>query len=367
LTRGRVARALGGVLISAGALWLTLRGKDLPAIWRAALDADHRYLAAYLAVLVLIHLARTVRWGILLEPVARVPFARLNAVCAVGFMALIVLPFRIGEFARPLLVADRPRLRVSAAISSVVVERVMDGIFTALLLVASLLAVPEGTGGLRLARAAGWVVLLGFGSLLGLLVLARRNRVQAVGLAHRLLDRVSPRASARVAGIADAFLHGLRFVPARGRLALFFGLTVVYWGLNAMGMRLLARGFGLDLSPLQALTVLGILVVGVMIPAGPGMVGTFQAAVVLGLSLFLSPAALDVRGQAYANVLWAAQLAMATALGVTFLFSSHVRLGDLFRAPAQVEEELEEEEAEHQSAEARATDSDPTPTDRARS
>ena len=108
-------------------------------------QGDYRYLPVYLATLAIIHLLRTVRWGILLEPVAKIPFARLNAVSAVGFTALLVLPFRLGEFARPYLIADRPRLRVSAALSSVVVERVADGIFTAVLLLVTLFAVPEGT------------------------------------------------------------------------------------------------------------------------------------------------------------------------------------------------------------------------------
>ncbi len=74
-------------------------------------------------------------------------------------MALFILPLRLGEFARPYLVAERPALRVSAALSSVVVERVADGIFTAALLVVALLAVPEGTPNLALLRGAGWVML----------------------------------------------------------------------------------------------------------------------------------------------------------------------------------------------------------------
>ena len=127
----RIVQALVGIAISGVALWLTLRGKDVSAIAQEIRAADYRYLAPYLLILVFIHLARTVRWGILLEPVAKLPFSRLNAVSAVGFMALIILPFRLGEFARPYLIAERPRLRVSSALSSVVVERVTDGLFTA--------------------------------------------------------------------------------------------------------------------------------------------------------------------------------------------------------------------------------------------
>jgi uncharacterized protein (TIRG00374 family) len=348
----RIVQTLAGLAISGAALWLTLRGKDLAGIWEAIRGADYSYLLPYMALMMVVHVLRTVRWGILLEPVARVPFARLNAVAAVGFMALVLLPFRLGEFARPYLIADRPRLRVSAALSSVVVERVVDGLFTGLLLVLVLLAVPDGTPGVSVLRAGGAVVSIAFGSLVVFLVGAYRNRALAVRLTGRLLGPISPRVADRVAGMMDAFIHGLRLVPSRGKLAAFFLLTVAYWGINGYGMGVLARGFGFELSAVAAYATLGALVVGVMIPAGPGMVGTFQGAVVIGLSLFFDREAVATRGVAYANVLWAAQIAQQTALGLLFLPSRHVRLAALLSAPGAVEAGLEDEEREYRAGEA---------------
>jgi hypothetical protein len=342
----RLLQAVVGLAVSGLALWLTLRGKDLRAIWAAAQQADYRYLWPYLAVLIGIHLVRTVRWGILLEPVAKIPFARLNAASAVGIMALVLLPFRLGEFARPYLVAERPRLRVSAALSSVVVERVADGIFMGLLLVLTLLAVPEGTPGLPVIRAAGVIVSLAFLGLLAFLVVAYRNRALAVRFTTRLLAPLSPRLAGRVSGMMDAFIHGLRLVPSRSKVALFFGLTALYWFLSGWGMLLLAQGFDLGIGLLETFTVLGVLVVGVMIPAGPGMVGTFQGAVVVGLSLFLPREAASTRGLAYANVLWAVQVGVQVAIGMIFVFSSHVRIASLFAGP-RTGEALEAEEREY--------------------
>ncbi len=352
----RAIQALLGLAISGAALWLTLRGKDLEAIWQAVLSADYRYLAPYFLILVAVHFIRTVRWGILLEPVAKIPFSRLNAVSAVGIMALTLLPFRLGEFARPYLVADRPRLRVSAALSSVVVERVADGIFTAILLMLTLLGVPDGTPGLHFLRAGGVVVFLIFAGLLVFLVVAYRNRGLAVRFTHRALDPVSPRVAERMSGMMDAFIHGLRLVPSRRKVVLFFVLTGAYWALNGWGMKVLALGFGFDLSPIAAYTMLGVLVVGVMIPAGPGMVGTFQAAVVLGLSLFFPPGQVGTHGNAYANVLWLAQVAQQTGFGLVFLFSRHIRIGRIFEAPRELEEGLEAEEAEYAAEEGSAPD-----------
>ena len=344
----RLVQVLAGIAISAAALWLTLRGKDLAAIWQAIVQADHRWIAPFLLILGVIHLLRTWRYGVLLEPVAKVPFARLNAVCAVGFMALIALPFRLGEFARPYLVAQRGTLRVSAALSSVVVERVADGLFTAVLLLVTLLGVPEGTPGRTVLRGAGVIVFVVFASLLAFLVLASKNRELAVRITGAVLGPISKRLADRMSGMMDAFIHGLRLVPNRGKVALFFGLTLAYWGLNALGMSVLARGFGIHLGALASFTVLGVLVVGVMIPAGPGMVGTFQAAVILGLSLFVPASTLNVQGAAYANVLWALQVAQQLAFGLVFLFSRHIRFGELFAAK-EVEAELEDEEREYRA------------------
>jgi hypothetical protein len=77
------------------------------------------------------------------------------------------------------------------------------------------------------------------------------------------------------------------------------------------------------------------------------MVGTFQAAVVLGLSLFFPPAQVGTHGNAYANVLWLAQVAQQTVFGLVFLFSSHIQIGRVFQASREVEDGLEAEEAEY--------------------
>jgi len=346
----RSAQAVAGIAVSALALWLTLRGKDLGAMWAAARAADYRYLAPYVCILMVIHVVRTVRWGLLLRPVAKVPFGRLNAVAAVGFMALMLLPFRLGEFARPLLIADRPRLRTSAALSSIVVERAADGLFTGLLLLVALIAVPDGTPGVAILRAGGFVVCGAFAVIIGFLVFAYRSRARAVHLAARVLAPFSRHGAERVAGMLDAFIHGLRVLPGAGSVAVFFALTAGYWFLNAFGMRILALGFGFDLGAAQASALLGVLVVGVMIPAGPGMVGTFQGAIVLGLSLFAAKEAVATRGIAYANVLWASQVVQVTAVGLLFLSSRHVKLGRLVGAPGEVGAGLEEEEQEYRAA-----------------
>jgi uncharacterized protein (TIRG00374 family) len=342
----RIIQSVIGIGVSGLAVYLTFRGKDLGAIWRAVQAGDYRYLPVYLASLGVIHLLRTVRWGILLEPVVKVPFARLNAVSAVGFTALLVLPFRLGEFARPYLIAERPRLRVSAALSSVVVERVADGIFTAMLLLVTLFAVPEGTPHLGEIRKAGYVMAALFGGLLAFLIVAYRSRGLAVRFMTRLLHPLSPRIAERVGGMLDAFIRGLRLVPSRRKLGLFIGLTAAYWALNGWGMQLMAQAFDLHLQLIDAFTILGVLVAGIMIPAGPGMVGTFQLAAAFGLSLFVPEEVARTRGVAWANVLWASQVGFQLLLGAVFVFSPHIQASRILTSPEGTAEALDGEEVE---------------------
>ncbi len=350
MNRKRALQALLGVAVSGIALWLTLRGKDLGAIWEATRAGDYRYLVPYFAILLVVHLIRTVRWGLLLRPVADLPFARLNAVAAVGFMMLVLLPFRIGELARPMLLADGRKLRTSAALSSVVVERAADGLFTGLMMVVALLMLPESIPGIRILRVGGVVVTAVFAGVLAFLGFAYLHRARAVALARAVIRPVSPRLAERIAGMLDAFIHGLRVLPGRRSLAFFFALTAANWAIVALGMSVLAAGFGFDLGAAESCALLGVLVLGVMIPAGPGMIGTFQGAIVVGLSLFAPAQAVATRGMAFANVLWAAQLLQLAALGVPFLFSRHVQPARLLGSGAAAGAGLRTEEEEYHAA-----------------
>lgn len=336
----QTAKVVASVAVSAFFIWLTLRRTDLSEILAALRSANYLYLLPYVAVTASIHFIRVWRWGILLEPVGRPSFARLNSAGAIGFMALVILPFRLGELARPLLIAEKGRIRRSAAMASVVVERVVDGLSMAVVLVVALLFADPVTSDRRTiawARGGGFIVFGFFLSILAFLVVAHLKRELAVRLIHALASPLSASLARRTAGMMDAFIGALKVVPDRRKIALFGLLTLAYWGINGAGMALLSRGFGLELSAVQAFAVLGVLVVGVMIPAGPGMLGTFQGAVILGMNLFFPDQAVQGAVQAFAWILWAAQFGQQVLFGLFFLVRGHVSFGSLIGPGAEEE------------------------------
>src|SRR5690606_32590368 len=101
-----------------------------------------------------------------------------------------------------------------------------------------------------------------------------------------VLGLASPKLGELVATKVDSVADGLRSIQSARLLTLFTLETLVYWGVNALGMWLLARGAGVDVSVGQIIGVMGIMAIGILLPAGPGLFGAFQLSAALGLTLY---------------------------------------------------------------------------------
>ena len=98
---------------------------------------------------------------------------------------------------------------------------------------------------------------------------------------------------------------------------------------NAFGMWVLAVGCGLELSFGQAVGVMGVLAIGILLPAGPGLFGSFQLAVTLALQLFFASEIVNGVGSIYVFLLFVVQAVGIVLAGVVPLLTLKVRLADL--------------------------------------
>src|SRR5262245_9578845 len=148
---------------------------------------------------------RAQRWRVLLRPVAEVPLAPALSATAIGFGAAAVLPLRLGEFVRPALLARSTGIRMSAGLSSVVLERLFDVLLVVgcFLLVSFLYPLPDNI------RYGAWALaalsVMGF---LVLLVIQRRRRATEA-LVERLLGYTPAAVSPRLHPVVTHFLDGL--------------------------------------------------------------------------------------------------------------------------------------------------------------
>lgn len=333
----RLIKFAVGTAISILLLWISFRNVEFSKVAESLKMARLSYLWPYFATLVVIHFSRTFRWGILLEPLGKPSFSKLNMASAVGIMGLMLVPFRLGEFVRPILIAEDGKIRPSAAMGSIVVERVVDGLAMAVVLFVALLFSTPATTDENLvlwARRGGVMVFLAFLAILVFICIAYRKRAAAVGLLRKCVGVLSEKLADKLADMLDAFIGGLRILPDKRKIAAFIGYTALYWGINSLGMMMLAHGFGLPLKVPEAFAVNGILVIGVMIPAGPGMMGTFQGATILGMKLFFPEESQLGSVVAYAWVVWAAQVTQQVIFGMYYVLKGDVSFSSLWNPPS---------------------------------
>jgi uncharacterized protein (TIRG00374 family) len=345
LLRVGISLAVSGIFI-----YFSLRHTNVTAVGAAIRAADPGPAFGYLLALIGVHFVKTIRWGLLLKPLGDISFRRLNSASAVGLMLMVILPLRLGELARPLLVARNAgpgdvKLPRSGAMASILVERIVDSIVIGVLgLVALRTLAPTGDTA-QLAQRGAVLITAAFGAMCVALIAAFFMRERAVALTKRLLFPISFSLANRAARLLNGFISGLHLGSA-SRVLAFLILTVVYWSLHLWGFWAVAGAFGLHITWLMACTVLAFQVVGVMIPAGPGMVGTSQFFTQLALGLFVPGAATSTEVAAriagYGNMLWTLQFGQQVLTGLLFLALGQVSLANLFD-PWQKEPDAPEE------------------------
>ena len=186
-------------------LWLVWPGHGERARARARVpDASSGatfapYLFAYLGLQIVVHICRVAA----LEPPARAArrarsrAGPLLAISSVGFMAILALPARLGEFVRPGLLRRRG-ISASAALGTVAVERIVDGLLISLFVFGAFFA-------LRGPNAPGWMMPTAYAALgvftvaLVFLVFAmwRPEPTVRFCLKMSLLPRLAPRIARR--------------------------------------------------------------------------------------------------------------------------------------------------------------------------
>ncbi len=307
-------------------LVLALQRVDLGAFVDELKSVNYVWLVPAAVCTLLGYALRTVRWQVILSGAARAPLRTLFPVLVMGFATNNLLPGRLGEFWRAYLLGRKRNVRKTFALASVVVERVFDGLTLILLL----LIVSEAI------QLPGWgrqIELLAVAIFLGatamvvvllwkpLLVLAPLRAI-----AHRFHSRVADWVEERF----EAFVAGLDPLRSGRVLTGATLLSLGVWLFEASSYVLLSQGLNLGLPSGLELPGVGLALVtinlGIMVPSGPGYLGTQE---------FFGTAALGVVGAnaqaalALVVVSHAVQYVLVTGLGLVFFAHEQLSPRDL--------------------------------------
>jgi glycosyltransferase 2 family protein len=333
------------ISIGLGALfaWIAQRG-GVPIVPDASSFGAVDWSGVGLATVLLFMLTvlRATRWRFLIAPVKKLPLREVVLVNWVGFFAIFALPLRLGEFARPALSKLRSGIPISAGLGTVAVERVLDGTVTSGCVAWALWVLPRLQPSDPIARAVPFyagVVLSVFVCALCALAAFLWQRDLAVRLTERVFTVFSPSLGGKLARKVDSVADGLRSIR-EPRLALGFVIeTLLYWALNACFMWVLGLACGLPMELGHATAVMGVLALGILLPSGPGLFGSFQVAVSAALKLYFPDSIVGTHGSVFVFLLYVLNALMMVAVGVVPLLRMHIGLSELL-APRIGDSEL---------------------------
>jgi uncharacterized membrane protein YbhN (UPF0104 family) len=317
-----------GLVVSGFFLWVAFRQvEDVAQVGDALGRANYLWLIPA----VLLYLAdlwvRALRWRALITPVAPIPLGSLFGILSIGFLVNNVLPARLGEIARAIIVGRRHDVSRSATLATIVLERIFDGIVMLLFLGAATAA----AGGTVASDWLGVLVPLtaaGFGGAALALVLLALAPTTTLGVAARLLAPFPARLREAALAVAAKFISGLGVLNDLKLAGLTLILSAVAWLLEAGVYVMVGRAFGMTVAPVGYLLALAVANLGTMIPSSPGYVGTFDALVARSLAIFGVGEALAL---AYAFVVHLAIWLPPTLIGFFYLYRYNLTLTKLTR------------------------------------
>jgi uncharacterized protein (TIRG00374 family) len=324
-----------GLALSAFFLWLAVRGEDWSKTAEAAARTDWRYIALMVVSGVYGLYARCQRWRFMLERATRrpLPMGPIFSASAVGFMANMVLPFRVGEVARPYLVARHTGVSLSTTVASVVLERVFDlfALFGFGLWVASSLDVPPIVA--HLTWVVGGVLLAMFGGILAV----HFNRKRLLPLVDRVWLMLPSSIGQKLMHVEHEFLDALAIIADAPALAKLVIWSLYVWLVIALNFSLGLLALGLDVPFLPGgVTVTTLVALAVSVPGAPGFVGQFEWGCKVALEQIYSVPGDEAL--AFSVVVHAVQWSTQVVLGLVYLVREGLSLTELERLPSEASE-----------------------------
>jgi glycosyltransferase 2 family protein len=220
-------------------------------------------LGAALALYALATLMRAERWErILRRAGVRASRADVYALVPVGYMGNNVLPARGGELLRTFLLGARANATKRTILGTILAERVLDAIALGMILVVlayDLLRRLRPPSGAVLLAGAGLAALLA----LALVVALLRYRERVVFVLRALAPLAQPSRA---------------LVSAQGAVLLVVSLAI--WCVEAAVYIAVGRAASIHLGLQDGLAIVAFTNVAALIPAAPGYIGTYDAAVI---------------------------------------------------------------------------------------
>lgn len=296
---------LGGLLF-----YLAIGSQDLPEVWEEIKGADTKWIILSMVCGILSHLARALRWNLLLEPMGyKATTAGSFHAVILGYLVNMGLP-RVGEITRPAVLSKLEGIPFNKLVGTVVVERVVDLLFTLLIAVAIFFLqfdlISEFVSSLFQDTDVGsfqlYGLLIAAVSAIGVLIYRKREWFYTLPIISKLKSFI------------EGLLDGVKTIFHLRRKGLFIFYSLFIWLMYFFMPFFILYAFAgtSHLGFGAGLTVLLFGTAAMIVPI-PGGVGTFEFLVPAALAIYgIAP----ILGNSYALVTHAIQFIVIIGVGI---------------------------------------------------
>ena len=303
-------------LISLVAIFFFVRPQEILA---ALQDTRFSFLIFTGLGIIAFLVVRAIRWRYMLKNDA--PWATVFHIQNIGYLLSSILPLRIGDVARAVLIGSVPPITISRGISTMVVERVLDMLFIIALLPFALSGVETIPDWIRAgAQAMGTVAIVG----ILVLIIAANEQERAVRLFERVLKFIPFLDTAAWTARADSFLSGLDSLTNLKDAFWLIVLTILTWLPIILAYYATLLAVNLDPNLVMAAFVVCAAALSVALPSSPGQIGVFHAGVIAALQVWGQP---EAQAASFAFLYHAMNMAIMIGFGIVGIFAT----GSTFR------------------------------------
>jgi hypothetical protein len=299
-----------GLVVSAAALYFAFRKVPVSDLFKYLASINYFWVLPSLVLVMLSFYLRAIRWQIILTSTRKITIGRAFHPMMIGFMINCVLPGRLGEIARPVILQKKEKVPFSTGLATVAAERMFDICLLLLLFIVTISAVqisPDvnvAFGKYHLNRATldiifGGMLKLGIVLILGIILITIgkvrdffygiiRLLPNLVFFAGRNLKKtIQQKFCEPLIGIIENIAQGFALIRYPKKLFLCSILSFLIWGLAAFSYYVFSLGSpGINLTFFELSVVMVIICFFIALPSVPGWWGLWEAAGVFAMSLF---------------------------------------------------------------------------------
>jgi uncharacterized protein (TIRG00374 family) len=217
-------------------------------------------------------------WQLLLRPVGRVSIGRATQAVFAGRFANDVLPVHVGYVVRIFLMSRWLGTKFTTVVPSLLVERLLDGIWLALGIGIAAIFLPLPSTISRVAEV--WACIIVFGLIVGMWIVFRKHEVKPKPATHHW------KWTQKISTSASHMLEQVRSIGRSSVLLAALAVSLLKLILQCLAFLFVMWAYGLKFPIAVQLAIFIVAYVGMSIPSTPASIGVFQVFCIAGLEVF---------------------------------------------------------------------------------